>query len=308
MDTMKTGAYLAALRKAANMTQQDVADRLGVSNKTVSKWESGGGFPDIVILPALSELYGVSADALLAGEPAAAREEARPSQVEQYLAQRSTLRFRIGYAVAALCLLAAMLFRYSAAAVQGLLMAAAVAALWIGWGACPKKALHRRLAMLLPFASAAVWLLAELVLAVPLSNALTAGHLYGYNIRHLLQAVLPWDITLLLLPAVYALLRGAARRWSDAVHLLPRPYFWTLFAGWAVYFIEEVVRIAVAWRALFVYSTAIIPQMSSRYDELVAETFGKWYAFVNIPWYIIGATAAALIVVAIVQFNKKAKN
>ena len=65
MDTMKTGAYLAALRKNANMTQQDVADRLGVSNKTISKWESGGGFPDIVILPALAELYGVSADELL---------------------------------------------------------------------------------------------------------------------------------------------------------------------------------------------------------------------------------------------------
>ena len=41
MDTMKTGAYLATLRKNANMTQQDVADRLGVSNKTISKWESG---------------------------------------------------------------------------------------------------------------------------------------------------------------------------------------------------------------------------------------------------------------------------
>ena len=47
MDTMKTGSYLAALRKGAGMTQQEVADRLGVSNKTISKWESGGGFPDI---------------------------------------------------------------------------------------------------------------------------------------------------------------------------------------------------------------------------------------------------------------------
>ena len=61
MDTMKTGSYLAALRKDAGMTQQEVADRLGVSNKTISKWESGGGFPDIAILPALAELYGVTA-------------------------------------------------------------------------------------------------------------------------------------------------------------------------------------------------------------------------------------------------------
>lgn len=41
MDTAKTGAYLASLRKNAGMTQQDAADRLGVSNKTISKWESG---------------------------------------------------------------------------------------------------------------------------------------------------------------------------------------------------------------------------------------------------------------------------
>ncbi len=40
MDTKKTGAYLAALRKARGMTQQEAADQLGVSNKTVSKWEN----------------------------------------------------------------------------------------------------------------------------------------------------------------------------------------------------------------------------------------------------------------------------
>ncbi len=68
MDTQKTGAYLAVLRKAKGLTQQGSADRLGVSNKTVSKWESGGGFPDITVLPALAELYGVTADDILAGE------------------------------------------------------------------------------------------------------------------------------------------------------------------------------------------------------------------------------------------------
>lgn len=303
MDTMKTGAYLAALRKDANMTQQNVAERLGVSNKTISKWESGGGFPDIVILPALAELYGVSADELLAGE-SLPREENSPSQVELYLKQRGSLRFRIGYAVAALCLLAAILFRYSPAAVQGLLIAAAAAALWIGWGVCPKKELRLRLAMLLPFAAAAIWLLAELVLANPLCNLLLYGHHNGDNVRHLLQRVLPWDITLLLLPAAYALLRGAVRQWSGEQHLLTRPYFWTLFAGWAIYFIEEIIRILVAWRALFAYSTSMISQFSHRYDALVAETFGKWYAFENIPWYIMGAAAVAFLVVALVQFNK----
>ena len=42
MDAQKTGTYLAMLRKTRGMTQQEVADQLGVSNKTVSKWESGG--------------------------------------------------------------------------------------------------------------------------------------------------------------------------------------------------------------------------------------------------------------------------
>lgn len=68
MDAMKTGAYLAMLRKARGATQQEIADQLGVSNKTVSKWESGGGLPDITVLPALAELYGVAADDILAGE------------------------------------------------------------------------------------------------------------------------------------------------------------------------------------------------------------------------------------------------
>ena len=92
MDTAKTGAYLASLRKNAGMTQQDAADRLGVSNKTVSKWESGGGFPDITVLPALAELYGVTADDILAG--AAVRSSGGDSQVAQYLG-RAALAHRL---------------------------------------------------------------------------------------------------------------------------------------------------------------------------------------------------------------------
>lgn len=70
MDAGKTGAYLAALRKARGMTQQEAADQLGVSNKTVSKWENGAGLPDITVLPALAELYGVTADDIDLAGPA----------------------------------------------------------------------------------------------------------------------------------------------------------------------------------------------------------------------------------------------
>ena len=62
------GEFLATLRKAHGYTQQEVADRLSVSNRTVSAWERGTVLPDILLLPALAELYGVTADEILAGE------------------------------------------------------------------------------------------------------------------------------------------------------------------------------------------------------------------------------------------------
>ncbi|MBP3702103.1 MAG: helix-turn-helix domain-containing protein, partial [Lachnospiraceae bacterium] len=68
VDSVRTGEFLAALRKAAGYTQQEVADYLSITNKTISKWESGAGLPEISILPAVAELYGVTVDELLAGK------------------------------------------------------------------------------------------------------------------------------------------------------------------------------------------------------------------------------------------------
>ncbi len=62
------GQFIAALRKANGMTQQDIADRLNVSNKAVSRWERDECAPDISLIPALAELLGVSCDELLKGE------------------------------------------------------------------------------------------------------------------------------------------------------------------------------------------------------------------------------------------------
>lgn len=67
MDAAKIGDFLSALRKAQGYTQQEVAEKLNLSNKTISKWENGGGLPDITVLPALAELYGVTVDEILAG-------------------------------------------------------------------------------------------------------------------------------------------------------------------------------------------------------------------------------------------------
>lgn len=65
------GEFLATLRKANGFTQQQVADELGISNKTLSAWEQGHAYPDILSLPALAELYGVTADEILQGERSA---------------------------------------------------------------------------------------------------------------------------------------------------------------------------------------------------------------------------------------------
>lgn len=67
MNLCNNGKLLCSLRKAKGMTQKQVADGLGVQPKTVSKWETGHGFPDTSLLADLAELLGVSVDTLLSG-------------------------------------------------------------------------------------------------------------------------------------------------------------------------------------------------------------------------------------------------
>lgn len=61
----KIAQFLQTLRKAKGLTQQQVADYLHISNKTVSKWETGQVMPDILTIKALAELYEVNVDELL---------------------------------------------------------------------------------------------------------------------------------------------------------------------------------------------------------------------------------------------------
>lgn len=79
MEKKTMGSFMSALRKANGLTQQQVADRLNVSNKTVSKWECDDGYPEITVLPAIAELYGVTVDELLRGERIV-REETAPNE------------------------------------------------------------------------------------------------------------------------------------------------------------------------------------------------------------------------------------
>ena len=67
MDQKKVGAFIALLRHEKNMTQEALAAQLGVTGKTVSRWENGNYMPDIGLLLPLAEVFGVTVNELLSG-------------------------------------------------------------------------------------------------------------------------------------------------------------------------------------------------------------------------------------------------
>jgi len=76
VDCGKVGALLYGLRREKGMTQKQVAQYLNISDKAVSKWERGLGFPDVSLLSELSALYGVKIESILGGNLEANRLEA----------------------------------------------------------------------------------------------------------------------------------------------------------------------------------------------------------------------------------------
>ena len=68
MDYPKIGAFIVGLRKKKKMTQTQLANLLAVSPKTVSKWENGGGLPDLVTIGKLCKILDISINELLSGE------------------------------------------------------------------------------------------------------------------------------------------------------------------------------------------------------------------------------------------------
>lgn len=68
MDAKKTGEIISKKRIALNMTQKELADKLFITDKAVSKWERGISFPDISILIPLAEILNISLYDLLKGE------------------------------------------------------------------------------------------------------------------------------------------------------------------------------------------------------------------------------------------------
>ena len=69
MNSYVTGATIKHLRESRRLTQAELADRIGVSSKTVSKWETAKGLPDVSLLQPLAQALGISVIELMSGEP-----------------------------------------------------------------------------------------------------------------------------------------------------------------------------------------------------------------------------------------------
>ena len=133
MTRQTIGAFLATLRKAHGYTQEEVADKIGISNRTLSKWETDRAMPDILYLPALADIYGVSVDEILRGErlrqdtaapPLSAEEQSKKDeqarQAKRALQRRALAKFRgtmcvsYGLAILAAAMLLLTLFLFVA--------------------------------------------------------------------------------------------------------------------------------------------------------------------------------------------------
>lgn len=102
MEKKTMGSFIAALRRASGMTQRELAERLNVSDKSVSRWERDDGAPDLALIPVIAEVFGITCDELLRGERAAAgesttQESAHTERAEKQrgrLLRASLARFR----------------------------------------------------------------------------------------------------------------------------------------------------------------------------------------------------------------------
>lgn len=89
---IQTGALIAQLRREKDLTQKQLADALHVTDKAVSRWETGKGLPDTALLPPLAEVLGVTVTELLAGQRV--QPEQQPQQTRQVLLE--TLEYARG--------------------------------------------------------------------------------------------------------------------------------------------------------------------------------------------------------------------
>lgn len=79
MDQIRTGAFIAAIRREKGMTQKELADILSISDRTVSRWETGNGMPEVSLMLPLCEELGITVNELLMAERIPETEKERSS-------------------------------------------------------------------------------------------------------------------------------------------------------------------------------------------------------------------------------------
>ena len=108
---MQFNETLAMLRKSRGLTQEQLAEQLGVSRQAIARWESGETAPDVYILSDLSEIFEVSADNLLNGvnetsASAAALPPAEPAEISAETVATAPLRAKLKFAAAVIAIAA----------------------------------------------------------------------------------------------------------------------------------------------------------------------------------------------------------
>lgn len=123
MEKKTLGTFLAALRKSSGMTQRQLADKLNVSDKAVSRWERDESAPDLTLIPVIAEIFGITSDELLRGQrnspdsgPTPAHGEKSEKQLKRILKDTETrlrVRSSISLGLTALGLIAAMICNFA---------------------------------------------------------------------------------------------------------------------------------------------------------------------------------------------------
>ena len=97
MDQKKTGAFIAQMRKEKGLTQSELAEALLISDKTVSKWETGKGLPEVSLMLPLCDKLGISVNELLTGaklSPAEYQKNAE-ANIVKLVGEKSETKFRL---------------------------------------------------------------------------------------------------------------------------------------------------------------------------------------------------------------------
>lgn len=139
MDNIKFGKFIRESRQGKGLTQKQLAEKLHVSDKTVSKWENGAGFPDIKILEPLAECLGVSLIELMqserVAEPEIDREEAeqivartisKSKQAEEWQRRMWKVKVLLGACICGILYLACAGLRYLAGQTSGAVLESAL--------------------------------------------------------------------------------------------------------------------------------------------------------------------------------------